>query len=90
MVTFSKWEAADPVAFQVEYHFEDYFTSRKTAINFTRNYVEWLLKNKKAVEAVEINLTDRYNRELIMYKVQNEKVTEYYGIVRNMILNFSI
>lgn len=87
MVTFRTWEAADHVTFQVENHFEDYFTSRKAAINFTRNYVEWLLKNKMAVEAVEINLTGRYNRELVMYMVQNEKITEYYGIVRNMILN---
>lgn len=87
MVTFRAWEAADPVTFQVEYHFEDYFTSRKAAIDFTRHYVEWLLKQKLAVEAVELNMTDRNNCELVMYMVQNEKLTEYYGIKRNMILN---
>lgn len=87
MVTFRDWEAADPVTFQVEYHFEDFFTSRKAAIDFTRHYVEWLLKNKFAVEAVKVNFTDRYNNMLVMYMVQNEKETEFYGIKRNMILN---
>ena len=87
MVTFRSWEDANPEHFYVEYHFEDYFTSRKAAISFMRSYIEWLRKKKMAVETTELNLKDRFNNQHVLYLVQNEEVTEFYGIVRNIILN---
>lgn len=87
MVTFGSWEAENPSHFFIEYHFEDFFTSRQSAINYTRKYIDFLLENKIAVEAVELNLNNKSKSQLVLYMVQNEEITEFYGINRNIILN---
>lgn len=87
MVTLSAWDNDDPASFYVEYHFEDYFTSRKAAIAFVHDYMKWLLREGMAKKAIEVNLSNEYNSQLVMYRVDDGAKIEYYGIVRNMILN---
>lgn len=87
MVTFEPWENENPEHFYIAYHFEDFFTSRKAAIKYTNGYIEWLLSKKIAIEAIEVNQSNKTNSQLVLWKVVNHSTTEYYGIVRNVILN---
>lgn len=87
MVTLSFWDDNNQSSFYVEYHFEDYFTSRKAAIAFVHAYMKWLLQKGMAKKAIEVNLSNEYGTQLVMYRVEDGAKVEYYGIVRNMILN---
>lgn len=83
MVTF---EHVGP-GFRVNYHFEDYFTSREAAVRFCNSYVVWLLNQKIVTEAVEDKYENEYHSYCVLWRVLNEENFEYIGIVRNMILN---
>ncbi len=87
MVTLCAWDDDDPSTFYVDYHYEDYFTSRKAAIAYVHGYIKWLLSKKMAREAVEVNLSNEYGTQLVMYRIKDGAKVEYYGIVRNRILN---
>lgn len=87
MVTLERYGNDDERGFYVAYHFENYFTSRKAAIAFCNGYVLWLLKEKLATEAIEHRWENKFQSECVLWRVYNGKEVEYYGIVRNMILN---
>lgn len=87
MVTFQPFGIDDERGFFVNYHFEDYFTSRKAAVSFCNDYIVWLLKQKMATEAVEHKYENEHHSYCVLWRVYNGKIFEYYGIVRNMILN---
>lgn len=87
MVTFEPHGNDDERGFYVAYHFEDYFTSRKAAICYCNNYILWLLKKKMASEAIEHRWENKTRSQSVLFRVNNGKEIEYYGIVRNMILN---
>lgn len=87
MVTFARHVNSDERNFFVAYHFEFYFTSRKAAVSFCNNYILWLLKKKMATEAIEHRWENKTRSQSVLFHVNNGKEIEYYGIVRNMILN---
>lgn len=87
MVTFRAWESNEPSSFYIDYHFEDYFTNRKAAIAYVQDYIEWLKREKMAKKVVDVNLNNKYGSQTVMYRIENKSVIEYYGIVRNRILN---
>ena len=87
MVTFERFGEDDERGFYVAHHFEDYFTSRKAAVDFCNGYILWLLKEKMANEAIEHRWENKFHSQCVLWRVYNEKEIEYYGIVRHMILN---
>lgn len=86
MVSLSAWGNDESRGFHVEYHFEDYFLSRKAAVNFTNGYVEWLLKEGLAKEAVQCSWRSHTGSMLALWRVFDGIKFEYYGVVRNLIL----
>lgn len=86
MVTFSAWDDNDPSSFHVEYHFEDYFTSRRAAVAYVHDYMLWLCREGMARDVVEFNWTNVYGSQYVMYRVEGGDWLEFYGIVRNVIL----
>lgn len=86
MVVFSAWDDSNPNSFHVAYHFEDYFTSRKAAFAFVHGYMLWLCREGLAKEAVEMNWSNATDSQHVMYRVDDGKKVEFYGIVRNIIL----
>lgn len=87
MVTFEPFGNDDERGFHVAYHFENYFTSRKAAVTFCNDYVLWLLKEKMATKAIEHRWENKFQSQIVLYRVDNGEEIEFYGIVRNMILN---
>lgn len=87
MVTFERFGNDDKRGFYVAYHFEDYFTNRKAAIAFCNGYILWLLKEKMATEAIEHRWENKTRSHSVLWRVYMVGKVEYYGIVRNMILN---
>lgn len=87
MVTFEPHGNDDERGFYVAYHFEDYFTSRKAAVNFLNDYILWILKEKMATEAIEHRWESKNRSQNVFWRVYMVGKVEYYGIVRNMILN---
>ena len=86
MVTLHSWDKNENGGFHVAYHFEDYFMSRKAAIKFLDDYILWLLKEKMIEEAVQVDWTSATGSMLAKWRTFDGKNTEFYGIVRNMIL----
>lgn len=87
MVVLKVWGDKNPDAFYIDYHFEFYFTSRKAAIAFVHGQIKRMLGEKLALKAKLVNLSNKYGTQLAMYRVDDGENIEYYGIVRNMILN---
>ena len=86
MVTLNKNEENNFITFYIGYHYENFFLSRKAAIKFLDDYILWLLKEKLIEEAVQIDWTSTTGSMLAKWRSFDGKKTEYYGIVRNMIL----
>ena len=86
MVTLYPWDENELRSFYVAYHFEDYFMSRKAAEKFLDDYIVWMLREKLAEEAVQVGWTSPSGAMLAKWRTFDGKKTEYYGIVRNMIL----
>ena len=87
MVTLEPWGEDESRGFHVAYHFEDYFTSRKRALSFTAGYVEWILKEGLAKEAVQCSWRSKSGAMLALWRVFDGLKYEYYGVVRNLILD---
>jgi len=86
MVVLKAWDDKDPDTFYIDYHFEDYFTSRKAAFAFVHGFIRWMLGEKIILKAQLVNLSNKYGTQLAMYRVDDGEKIQYYGIVRNMIL----
>lgn len=86
MVCLEPGDKVDFTSFYVTYHFEDYFMSRKAAEKFLDDYINFLLERDLAIEAVEVGWTSPSGAMLAKWKTFDGKKTEYFGIVRNMIL----
>lgn len=90
MVVLKAWDDKNPDAFYIDYHLGDYFSSRKAAIAFVHGHIKWMLGEKLALKVKLVNLSDKYGTQLAMYRVDDGEKIEYYGIVRNIIINLSI
>lgn len=86
MVTLVPWGEDESRGFRIDYHFEDYFMSRKAAEKFLDDYINFLLDREILVEAVKVGYTSPSGAMLAKWKTFDGKNTEYFGIVRNMIL----
>ena len=86
MVTLYPWDENELSSFYVAYHYEDYFMSSKAAEKFLDDYIVWMLREKLAEEAVLVGWTSPSGAMLAKWKTFDGKKTEYYGIVRSMIL----
>ena len=87
MVVLKAWDDKDPVDFYIDYHFENYFTCREAAIAYVHSHIKCMLGKKFMLKAKLVNLSNKYGTPLAMYRVYVGGEIEYYGIVRNMILN---
>lgn len=86
MVTLKSWQNSGLDSFSIDYHFEDYFMSRKAAEKFLDDYITFLLERDLALEAVEVDWASPSGAILAKWKTFDGKKTEFFGIVRNMIL----
>lgn len=86
MVTLSPYGKDESRGFHVAYHFEDYFLNQKNAISFTDGYIEWLLKEGMAREAVKCSWKSIGGSVLALWRVSDGLKFEYYGVKRNLIL----
>ena len=86
MVTLNPWDDNELRSYYVAYHFEDYFMSRKAAEKFLDDYIVWMLREKLAVEAVQVDWSSPSGAMLAKWRTFDGVKTEYFGIVRNMIL----
>lgn len=87
MVAFQPFGIDNERGFFVAHHFEDYFTSRKAAVDFCNGFILWLLKEKMATEAIGHRWENKTRSQCVLFRVNNGKEIEYFGIVRNQILN---
>lgn len=86
MVALSPCGEDESRGFCVAYHFEDYFLNRKNAISFTDSFIEWLLREGMAKEAVKCSWKSKTGSMLALWRVSDGMKFEYYGVVRNLIL----
>lgn len=86
MVTLVPWGEDESRGFRIDYHFEDYFLSRKAAEKFLGDYILWLLEKKLVEEAIQGDWSSPTGAMVAIWKTFDGKNTEYFGIVRNMIL----
>lgn len=86
MVTLVPWDENESRGFRIDYHFEDYFLSRKAAEKFINDYINFLLERKLVEEAIQGDWLSPTGAMVAKWRTFNGKDTEYYGFVRNMIL----
>lgn len=86
MVTLSRWEDDDCRGFYIDHHFEDYFLNKKRALSFLNGYMEWLVK-ERFIEYYEVyEYTSATGSMMCKFRTFDGKISEFYGIVRNIIL----
>lgn len=83
MVTFKH---VDP-GYRVDYRFEIFFTSRKEALIYIANYIEWVLKKKLIDEAIEAKYVSESKTTEVCWQVLTGDKVEYFGIKRHIILH---
>lgn len=86
MVSLSPYGEDESRGFHVAFHFEDYFLNRRNALSFTDGYIEWLLKEGIAKEAVKCSWKSKSGSMLALWRVSDGPKVEYYGVVRSLIL----
>lgn len=83
MVTF---ENVNP-GFRVVYRYENFFSSRKAAIQWVAGYITWAMKNEHISEAIEMKYVSQTKATEVCWKAFKDGKVEYFGIKRHMILN---
>ncbi len=86
MVTLSRWGDDSSRGFYIDHHFEDYFLSKKKALSFLYDFIEFLLK-EGLIENYELyEYTNKNGSMICKFRTWNGKKYEFFGIVRNKIL----
>lgn len=76
----------DP-GFRVVYRYENFFSSRKTAILYVAGYINWAIRNKYISEAIEMKYVSETKGTEVCWKAFADDKVEYFGIKRHLILN---
>ena len=64
--------------FGVDYKFDAFYTSRKKTIEGVEGYVKYLCQ-KENIKSIPIEYKDSSGLNYVMFKIENESKTEYYG-----------
>lgn len=73
--------------YRVVYRYENFFSSRRAAILYVTDYINWAIKNAVITEAVEMKWVSESKRTEVCWRTFKDNKVEYIGIKRHWILN---